>query len=538
MKTLATLGSLMLLGLTLGFAQNVPANAVLSSKHYRESGVGNATGRSGSANMTARALLSKDGSSTIELTTGALDSPRVPPGSFAKVQFKPLDQSGNALFAQNFNHLSTPTGYYSFTSGALYRKQQIQLQANITGIDQNRTDVVTLVETVKRLPDVAVTNVTAKPSPAFTNQVVNISANVGELNGDSSATTICELFIYQGSNPGSPIDQANNVYVDAGGNVSCAFTHTFTAPGTYTIQVTAANVVPTDWDASNNSASTTITVTSPGGAEHGDAYFNDFKYSYADSGAYQMWNSSGALVEDYAGSDSGANKWQDSYARFQSFGCVGATNAVPWQFPANVAVTETMDGNPIYGFTDSGVTGYSYQIPAPAGGFAPLCNSNVASETAQMGSDCVGDHCQYLESYRYYDNGGTLLWIQQIVHSEKYAGDVTYWSQGYQCNYWWQTSASGTCASASDYYTWNSSYDYPNGTIVPVGSTWAAGISTLDSASNVFSGSISVPLTTSTFSSVFPNACSNFGPDANGNTYLSCSSSTMSSSFSMGSVSQ
>ena len=35
----------------------VPGTAVQSSKHYRESGVGNATGRSGSAHMTARALL-------------------------------------------------------------------------------------------------------------------------------------------------------------------------------------------------------------------------------------------------------------------------------------------------------------------------------------------------------------------------------------------------------------------------------------------------------------------------------------------------
>ena len=48
---------------------HVPGNAVKSSKHYRESGVSNATGRSGSAHMTARALLSKDGGATIEVTS-------------------------------------------------------------------------------------------------------------------------------------------------------------------------------------------------------------------------------------------------------------------------------------------------------------------------------------------------------------------------------------------------------------------------------------------------------------------------------------
>src|SRR5579859_7588745 len=104
----------------------VPGNAVSSSKHYRESGVGNATGRAGAASMTARALLGKDGNATVEVTTGAFDSNTTPPGNLAKVQFKPLTQAGNALFAQNF----TPTGggYYEFTWPSLYRAEQIQLQ--------------------------------------------------------------------------------------------------------------------------------------------------------------------------------------------------------------------------------------------------------------------------------------------------------------------------------------------------------------------------------------------------------------------------
>src|SRR6202043_1510616 len=92
---------------------NVPANAVSSSKHYRNSGVGNATGRAGSATMSARALLGKDGNTTVEVTTGALDSPATPPGSFSKVQYKPLNSTGNALFAQNFDPPSNAVGYYS-----------------------------------------------------------------------------------------------------------------------------------------------------------------------------------------------------------------------------------------------------------------------------------------------------------------------------------------------------------------------------------------------------------------------------------------
>src|SRR5947209_8992985 len=80
-------------------AQPIPGYAIPNSKHYRESGVGNANGRAGSAHMTARALLGADGNTTVEVTTGALDSPATPPGSFAKVQFKPLDANGDAMFA-------------------------------------------------------------------------------------------------------------------------------------------------------------------------------------------------------------------------------------------------------------------------------------------------------------------------------------------------------------------------------------------------------------------------------------------------------
>jgi len=61
--------------------QSVPAYAIPNAKHYRESGVGNANGRTGSAHMTARALLGADGNTTIEVTTGILDSGATPPGS-------------------------------------------------------------------------------------------------------------------------------------------------------------------------------------------------------------------------------------------------------------------------------------------------------------------------------------------------------------------------------------------------------------------------------------------------------------------------
>src|SRR5579859_5825298 len=181
------------LGVLPAMSQSVPGYAIANTKHYRESGVGNATGRTGSAHLTARALLGEDGNTTIEVTTGTLDSGVTPPGSFGKVQFKPLDPDGNAIVTKNFTPLSTPTGYYSFSWPTLYRHEQANIQANISGID-NRDDVVTVVDTVKLRPDLAVQRLILPDSPVVATPVA-ITANIVELNGDTSATTNCQLFV-------------------------------------------------------------------------------------------------------------------------------------------------------------------------------------------------------------------------------------------------------------------------------------------------------------------------------------------------------
>jgi hypothetical protein len=108
---------------------NVPSYAIRSSIHYRESGIPNATESQGCAVVTARALLDKDHTTTIELTTGKLDSAATPPGSFAYVQFRPLAPSGAALFTEYFRRLATPTGYYSFTWPSLHRGEQLPLRS-------------------------------------------------------------------------------------------------------------------------------------------------------------------------------------------------------------------------------------------------------------------------------------------------------------------------------------------------------------------------------------------------------------------------
>ena len=491
---------------------NVPGNAVKSSKHYRDSGVGNATGRSGSATMSARALLDKGGNTVVEVTTGTLDSSSTAPGSLRKLQVKALSPAGNPLSVDNY--FPSSGGYYSFVSPSLHDAEQIQLQGNISGIDRNRTDVVTVVETVKTRPDLAVENLTI-PSSAFVNHPVNISATIWELNQDTGATTTCVLAV-----DGNNVDQMNNVWVDAGGSVSCVFAYTFSTTGSHSIQVTAANVVPGDWDTSNNSSSGTINITNPVTAESSSASFEDEngEFPLIRVATSKEWLN-GTLIVDTSSTIGKSGRTQLSNTTFSSSGCAGSTNAVQWQFPVDVTYTEAMDGLPVYSFTDTGITGENV---AYSGYNFALCQNIVASENLQVGSDNADDHWNYLESYQYYDSAGNLVFSGQSIQSQRYAGDVTYFSYGYQCFYW--STPSQTCSGPGDYYFFNSPGHDLYGTIVPVGSTWVPAVDTQDAEGATFSGSINVPLSSTLLNNSQPETCFNIGPDSSGVFYQNCSS--------------
>jgi hypothetical protein len=281
------------------------------------------------------------------------------------------------------------------------------------------------------------------------------------------------------------------------------------------------NVAPADWDTSNNSNSGTIDITNPNTAEQSFASFqeNNGGFPVTATNTSKQWYM-GTLVEDVSNTFGTSGRTQDSNTGFSSSGCAGSTNAVAWQFPVNVSYSETMDGKSVYSFTDTGITGNSVSF---SGYNFPICNGIVASQNLEFGSAQADDHWHFLNSYQYYDAAGNLLMSSQSIQSERFAGDVTFFSYGYQCFYW--NSPSKTCTNPSDYYTWNTPSQQANGTIVPVGSTWVPSVSTVDAAGNTFSGSISVPLTVTQQTRSQPTTCQNLGPDSNGYTYQNCSSS-------------
>ena len=238
----------------------VPAGLVPNSQRYKESGMPSASGRDGEVTVTARAMIDKDGNTLLEVTTASLDNDGTAPGKITKQQVKALNSDNpdkdNPEWTENYNKLRNG-GYFSNTYTGLERGQQLALHTNVKGIIKG-TAVVFLDETIKARPDIQVTEVSTGVDEALIDEVVTITAGIQEANGDLGATTSCVLYI-----DGEEVDRANNVWVDAGDMVGCQFTTSFSEAGEKHILVTAEDVTPGDYDSSNNSAYTTLTILEP-----------------------------------------------------------------------------------------------------------------------------------------------------------------------------------------------------------------------------------------------------------------------------------
>lgn len=207
----------------------VGGRLVSNSVKYRNTGAPHATGRSGSARLEGAALLGTDGVTRLTITTGSLDDPSRAPGEIARAQIKVFGTDGTLLFVQNHNKL-TGGGTQTFLLHGLSPDARVQVQANVRGIDRNRTDVVTLTGAVMRAPAL---NVEVElPPQATTGEPVVVTGVVSEINGDVGTRGNCELWV-----DGRLVDQAQGIWVDAGDAVTCAFTHRFPGEGSYDVEV-------------------------------------------------------------------------------------------------------------------------------------------------------------------------------------------------------------------------------------------------------------------------------------------------------------
>jgi hypothetical protein len=429
-----------------------------NSEKYRDAGAHPATGRSGNAQVQSRALLAKDGSTLVEATTGVLDGPPGP-GSITKVQAKLFRPDGSLQQTQNYNSLTTGP-YTSETYTGLIRNEKVQLDTHVNGVDP-RTDDVTVVDAVKLRPDLAVRSLTGPPQ-AIVNTSVAFQAVVTELNEDVGARANCVLSV-----DGQTVDQAVGIWVDAGQSVSCMFAYTFSTAGTHTVSVAVVNVVPADFDPSNNTAQTTIQIVQPSG---------NLAYQGSISSFLNQQTTYDTLTGSFSGYSDNSTYTESSFSAQMYAYTTSHTFVFPVQ---SFAGSVTIDGAVAWQPT------FTAQLAPPVTDVNGTCQN-------QYNESAFGTVCAYnfgLSSAAWY---GTT-------------GAVTYYSTHTD-----STCTGGTCTSNS-YIINNTGFTYGTGApSLNIGTTQQLGLTLVDGSATSYGAQTLVMTAASSGYTYGFNTCENF----------------------------
>lgn len=432
-----------------------------NGRKYKDTGQRPATGRSGSATLAARALYGKDGQTLVELTTNTFDDTHGGAGSIQKAQLKPFDNEGNFAYARNFTGIAA--GYFAAYEAGLAPGRQVQVQASVTGADGNRTDVVTVVESVKVRPDLQAGSLMA-PARTSVNAPTVISAVVRELNGTMGAQADCVLYA-----DGQPVDRAAGVWVDAAGTVSVVFSPRFPTPGAKQLEVRLENANPVDYDDANNAASASIEVTGAADTMNYTAAFSDATRFFNVKNIFTSRNAvTGAGFE--TASEWGSDGWEQ---RVVLSGFVWRKLA----YPMSVNATESVDGVPALSISVSGIT------PMP-----PLTQNGRVYHNALAFDAAASVNLNISVE----EIPGTA-YAKTTIFYTRAAGDVTYHSASYYRV--WDVADDGTL---TDHYVYNlnSSHNDVYGTRVPVGGEFAMNLTLAPAEGQPLSASPVIPLNT------------------------------------------
>lgn len=242
------------------------AQLISNTVKYADTGRKPSTGRAGSATITALALRGSDGITELEVRAAPADPASPAQPSIQKVKTRATDYNGGQIFEVSHTGLSGPVVVQSY--GGLGWGSTLAVQANVTGIDPNRTDVVETTAPVLLRPDLRVF-MFGQPTRVREGSPLALTAYVFEGNGQVGARADCALYV-----DGVAEDRAVGIWVDAGGFVTCAFTHTFSGAGRHQVEVRVENVSPRDYDDRNNGGTVAVEVV---------AADNHFAEAYAAS---------------------------------------------------------------------------------------------------------------------------------------------------------------------------------------------------------------------------------------------------------------
>lgn len=426
----------MLLPLAAAWATAAPPEgAHLSNEPYRLSRPA-ASNRSGSAVLFARALMSRDGETRLQASIAPFEMQAPAVGSISRVQVKTYGPSGS-VSTDNYKDTFGPT--FEHTQPGLYYGQRVQFQANVVGVDANRTDVVTIETFARRAPDLTVTSLTV-PSTARPGLPVVVRAAVRELNGDSGARGDCVL-----RSEGVEVDRAPRIWVDAGGNVECMLQATFDTAGTRSLQVEVAAVDPADWDTANNVATGTVVVEAPAHSYHpagaGVLSFTETTSSF-ERMAWTSYDPAEGVEMERRESSEGWNQ-QEFFWGYP---------AVRLEFPiSHFSLTIDRDGVPRTWRYDN--------IPLSWGGGGPDTFSGCAMlQDAATDADRV--------AWLQICTGWGPTWVYASTVYSRSSSDILYMATSYG-RHW-----SGTPDNTTSYWFWNDTRQDRSGEYVAPGSRY------------------------------------------------------------------
>ncbi|HEX8171337.1 MAG TPA: hypothetical protein VF824_12425 [Thermoanaerobaculia bacterium] len=192
------------------------------------------------ADVTTRALLNKDGTTDLEVTSAT---------TITKVHVEFPDGT-----AQNFNSVYT-SSFSGRLQAQLERNAQILVQVSVRDTVAARTQVVEQTVAVKRRPDLEVTIYGPKIAARGKQSYVRVIAR--ELNWDTDVTATYHLFVDDVAAGTQTVFEYGSEYKEI------LFPVTFTHLGETRLRVYTDHETPADWDEANNTSTLIADVREP-----------------------------------------------------------------------------------------------------------------------------------------------------------------------------------------------------------------------------------------------------------------------------------
>jgi hypothetical protein len=394
-----------------------PPTLIPNSRKYRDNGHKPATGRSGTVSLDVQALLGRDGQTEVRATSAVWGwyGPQ-PAGSITHLQVKGLTPNGTVLGTRVFGPELPGGSTATVNVGGLSRGSVVQVQGTVTGVDQSRTDVPSILMSVYLRPNLAVRELSV-PARVAEGRPVPVTAVIAETHGDVGAWSECLLYV-----DGVARDYARTIWVDAGDAVTCLFSTSFLGEGKHAVEVRLGTGSPRDDDLGDNSASAQVEVFTT----------NELTYSAEVSGwedSTYSWYRSSSVSADPVGSRNGYEYESEffSWSRSQTFLFYGWTVKGMSEMPRLEFAEETNGAT---------VRSATYQVAPQWQNGNQSCGQGWDDDAAVLVQICTGPgtydgtSATYLRSTTratYHSSGYSRTWDEltgdEMVYQYSYGGE-------------------------------------------------------------------------------------------------------------------